>query len=50
VQREDGDEDEEKEAKMVPGEPALARQVFETDYKDLKSKKLENEVCFRYVG
>ena len=44
------DEDEEKEAKMVPGEPAIARQVFERGYKDLKSKNLKSEVCFRHMS
>jgi len=31
---------------MVPGEPTLARQVFERGYKDLKSENLKSEVCF----
>ena len=44
-EREEEDKDE-KEAKMVPGEPTLARQVFEMGYKDLKSKHLKSEVCF----
>ena len=39
-------EDEDKEAKMVPGEPALARQVFERGYNDLKSKNLPRSSGF----
>jgi len=42
-EEEEEDEDEEKEAKMVPGDQALARQVFEKGYKDLKSKNLKSE-------
>ena len=38
------DEDEEAERKTVPGDPVLARQVFERGYKDLKSKGLKSEV------
>jgi hypothetical protein len=38
------DEDEEAERKMVPGDPVLARQVFERGYRDLKSKGLKSEV------
>ena len=45
AEREEEDKDE-KEAKMVPGEPTLARQVFEMGYKDLKSKHLKSEVRF----
>ncbi|KAJ3516493.1 hypothetical protein NLJ89_g1095 [Agrocybe chaxingu] len=40
---EEEEEDEEEERKMVPGDPALARQVFERGYKDLKSKGLKSE-------
>ena len=43
-EEEEDEEDEEKEPKVVPGEPALARQVFERGYKDLKSKNLKSEV------
>ena len=44
-EEEDEDEgEEESEVKMVPGDPALARQVFDKGYKDLKSKGLKNEV------
>lgn len=46
--REDGDDEEnndaEAEAKVVDGDPDLARQVFERGYKDLKSKGLKGEV------
>ncbi|KAF8731621.1 hypothetical protein AX14_004568, partial [Amanita brunnescens Koide BX004] len=43
-EEEDEDEgEEESEVKMVPGDPALARQVFDKGYKDLKSKGLKNE-------
>ena len=45
AEREEEDEDE-KQAKMVPGEPTLARQVFESSYENLKSKNLKSEVCF----
>lgn len=38
------EEDEEAERKTVPGDPVLARQVFERGYKDLKSKGLKSEV------
>jgi crooked neck len=44
-EEEEEDEDEEQERKMAPGDPALARQVFERGYKDLKSKGLKQEVC-----
>ncbi|KAF9052038.1 pre-mRNA-splicing factor CLF1 [Panaeolus papilionaceus] len=37
------EEDEEEEVKMVPGDPVLARQVFERAYKDLKNKQLKSE-------
>ncbi|KAF8905196.1 hypothetical protein CPB84DRAFT_610102 [Gymnopilus junonius] len=40
---EEEDEDEEAERKMVPGDPVVARQVFERGYKDLKSKQLKSE-------
>jgi crooked neck len=43
-ERDDEDEDEEGEVKMIPGDPTVARQVFERAYKDLKSKGLKNEV------
>ncbi|KAF8196043.1 pre-mRNA-splicing factor CLF1 [Pholiota molesta] len=42
-EEEEEDEDEEQERKMAPGDPALARQVFERGYKDLKSKGLKQE-------
>jgi len=42
----EADEDEEREAKIVPGEPALARQVYERRYRDPKSNGLKSEVCF----
>jgi len=48
--QEEDDEDEEKETKVVIEEPTLARQLFETGYKDLKSKNPKNEVYFRNVG
>lgn len=41
----DGENDDaEAEAKVVDGDPDLARQVFERGYKDLKSKGLKGEV------
>lgn len=40
----DEDEDEEAEKKMVPGNPEVARQVFERGYKDLRSRGLKSEV------
>ncbi|KDR79905.1 hypothetical protein GALMADRAFT_62351 [Galerina marginata CBS 339.88] len=40
---EEDEEEEEEERKMIPGDPALARQVFERGYKDLKSKELKSE-------
>lgn len=43
AEREDGEDDEDAEPKMVPGDPGRARQVFERGYKDLKSKGLKNE-------
>jgi crooked neck len=36
----------EKERKMIPGEPTLARQVFERGYKDLKSKNLKSSKVY----
>ncbi|PPQ97637.1 hypothetical protein CVT26_002544 [Gymnopilus dilepis] len=42
-EEEEEEEDDEAERKMVPGDPALARQVFERGYKDLKSKGLKSE-------
>ncbi|KAF9478974.1 TPR-like protein [Pholiota conissans] len=42
-EEEEEEEDEEQERKMVPGDPVLARQVFERGYKDLKSKGLKQE-------
>jgi crooked neck len=41
---EEEEEDEEAERKMVPGDPTLARGVFERGYRDLKSKSLVDEV------
>ncbi|KAG6821427.1 NineTeen Complex (NTC) component [Arthromyces matolae] len=44
AEREDeDDEDEDAEVKTVPGDPILARAVFERGYKDLKSKGLKSE-------
>ncbi|KAF9011188.1 hypothetical protein BDQ17DRAFT_1420606 [Cyathus striatus] len=40
---EEEEEEEEEETKMVPGDPDLARRVFERGYKDLKSKGLKSE-------
>ena len=42
--REEEEEEEDGERKMVPGNPELARQVFERGYKDLKNKELKAEV------
>ncbi|RXW11597.1 hypothetical protein EST38_g14258, partial [Candolleomyces aberdarensis] len=42
-EEEEEDEDEEAEQKMVPGDPVVARQVFERAYKDLKAKGLKDE-------
>ncbi|KAL0579010.1 NineTeen Complex (NTC) component [Marasmius crinis-equi] len=44
--REEDEEDEEAEQRMVAGDPAIARQVFERGYKDLKDKGLKSEVSF----
>jgi len=44
AEREEEDEHE-KQAKKVLGEPTLTRQVFEGGYNDLKSENLESEVC-----
>ncbi|KIM61156.1 hypothetical protein SCLCIDRAFT_16186 [Scleroderma citrinum Foug A] len=41
--REEEEEEEDGERKMVPGNPELARQVFERGYKDLKNKELKAE-------
>ncbi|PPR00333.1 hypothetical protein CVT24_004616 [Panaeolus cyanescens] len=43
AEREEEEEDEDEEVKTVPGDPALARQVFERAYKDLKNKQLKSE-------
>ena len=43
-EEDEDEEDEEAERKTVPGDPVLARQVFERGYKDLKSKGLKSEV------
>jgi crooked neck len=49
-EEEEEDEDEEAERKTVPGDPVLARQVFERGYRDLKSKGLKSEVgVYQYV-
>lgn len=48
-EEEEEEAEEESEVKMVPGDPILARQVFERGYKDLKSKSLKNEVCVACV-
>jgi len=42
---EEEEEDEEAEVRMTPGDPILARQVFERGYKDLKARNLKSEVC-----
>lgn len=44
---EEEEEEEDGERKMVPGDPALARQVFERAYKDLKAKQLKSEVRWK---
>lgn len=44
-EEEEDEADEEAEPKTVPGDPVLARHVFERGYKDLKSKGLKSEVC-----
>lgn len=44
-EEEEEEEDEEAEVKMIPGDPAMARQVFERGYKDLKTRGLKSEVC-----
>ncbi|KAJ7982851.1 pre-mRNA-splicing factor CLF1 [Mycena polygramma] len=41
--REDDDEDEEAEIRVVEGDASLARQVFERGYKDMKNKGLKSE-------
>ncbi|KAF8134541.1 hypothetical protein EV363DRAFT_1257762 [Boletus edulis] len=41
--REEEDDDQEAEPRMVAGDPVLARQVFERSYRDLKSKELKAE-------
>ncbi|KAJ3933762.1 MAG: pre-mRNA-splicing factor CLF1 [Lentinula lateritia] len=41
--REDDEEDEDVEQKMVPGDPDRARQVFDRAYKEMKSKGLKDE-------
>jgi len=43
-EEEEEDDEEEAEKKMVPGDPEIARQVFERAYKDLKKKQLKSEV------
>ncbi|TFK22117.1 pre-mRNA-splicing factor CLF1 [Coprinopsis marcescibilis] len=40
---EEEDEEEEGERKLAPGDPTLARGVFERAYRDLKSKGLQHE-------
>jgi len=45
AERDEDEEDEEAEVKMTPGDPILARQVFERGYKDLKARNLKSEVC-----
>ena len=47
VMREEEEDDEEAEPRMVAGDPVLARQVFERGYKDLKNKGLKAEVSLR---
>lgn len=42
--REEDEEDEDAEPRVVAGDPTLARQVFERGYKDLRSKGLKAEV------
>ncbi|KAH7889112.1 hypothetical protein F5I97DRAFT_1803327 [Phlebopus sp. FC_14] len=41
--REEEEENEDDEPRMVAGDPVLARQVFERAYKDLKKKELKAE-------
>ncbi|KAJ6623458.1 hypothetical protein B0H10DRAFT_2162458 [Mycena sp. CBHHK59/15] len=41
--RDEDEEDEEAEVKVVEGDAALARQVFERGYKEMKSKGLKSE-------
>ncbi|KAJ3805374.1 hypothetical protein F5876DRAFT_51933, partial [Lentinula aff. lateritia] len=41
--REDDEDDEDVEQKMVPGDPDRARQVFDRAYKEMKSKGLKDE-------
>ena len=43
--REEEEDEEDGEKKIVPGNPELARQVFEWGYKDLRNKELKAEVC-----
>ena len=43
-EEEEEEGDEEKEVKMVEGDLALARKVFDRGYKDLKTKELKTEV------
>ncbi|KIY53264.1 protein prenylyltransferase [Fistulina hepatica ATCC 64428] len=43
LREEEEDEDEEAEVPTVPGDPELARQVFERGYKDLRSRELKSE-------
>lgn len=45
--REEEEENEDAEPRVVAGDPVLARQVFERGYKDLKSKELKAEVGLR---
>ncbi|KAF8882457.1 hypothetical protein BD779DRAFT_1612457 [Infundibulicybe gibba] len=39
----DEGEDEDEEVKTTPGDPSLARQVFERGYKDMKNKGMKSE-------
>lgn len=43
-EEEDEEADEEAEPKVAPGDPDMARRVFDKGYKDLKNKGLKSEV------
>lgn len=45
--RDEEEENEDAEPRVVAGDPVLARQVFERSYKDLKNKGLKAEVSLR---
>lgn len=48
--REEEEESEDAEPRVVAGDPTLARQVFDRGYKDLKSKELKAEVSVRRLN